>query len=289
MPFSIFQRTLKQSVSIDGTGLFSGRKIRMFLHPAEADSGLVFQTQGRRLEAKIDRVKKTFRTTSLGDGQVLLSTVEHLLAALYAFGICNLFIEVEGPEVPILDGSAKEFCRLIEQTGWAELAAEREILKIEEPFYYRREKTLITALPFDGLRLSYLFHDPKLSFGTQFFTVDLDEKSFSEALAPARTFSVFEEIKPLLDQGLIKGGALESAVVIKEGRLLNPEGFRFPEELARHKLLDLIGDLSLCGALIQGQITALCSGHAANTAFVRGLLQHMRKEHASFAFNDSRN
>ncbi len=290
MVFSDLQKTLKREISISGIGLFSGQKSCLNLLPAEKDTGILFKVsnQGSNhvIKATVENVKNTLRSTALGSDQAMILTVEHLLAALYAFGISNLIIELEGIEVPILDGSAKEFAELIEEAGIDDQKALREVLKIEEPVYFTKNEVQLIALPHDKPKISYLFHYPTFDPASQFVSLTLEKAAFVKEIAPARTFSFYEEIKPFLDQGLIKGGGLDSAILVKENKVLNPEGLRFVDEFARHKMLDLIGDLSLSGRVILGHVIALRSGHASNVAFVKKMLQNERKKNECFAVND---
>ena len=286
MVFSALQKTLKKEISISGIGLFSGQKSSLKFIPAEKDTGILFKTANGMIKAAAENVKRTMRCTTLGSASSMLMTVEHLLAALYAFGISNLIIEVEGIEVPILDGSAKGFSELIEKAGIEEQKSLREVLKITEPVYFSDNAVQLIALPCEKPKISYLFNYPSYSPPSQFFSFTLEKTAFVREIAPARTFSFYEEIKPFLDQGLIKGGSLDSAVLVKENKVLNPEGLRFTDEFVRHKTLDLIGDLSLAGKMILGHIIAIRSGHASNVAFVKKMLQKERKQNECFAIND---
>ena len=288
MVFSVFQKTLKRKISVEGASLFSGEKSSVILVPSPENSGIFFKTSKGRVEALAENVKRTLRCTCLEKKELKVSMVEHLLAALYAFGITNLEIEVEGQEIPILDGSAKGWVDLIEQAGTCEQTAKRETLKIESPIFLTQDDVQLIALPCGGFKISYLFHHPRLNPPSQFLSLTPFD-SFGLDIAPARTFSIYEEIEPFLNQGLIKGGSLDSAILIKENKVLNPEGLRFSDEFVRHKILDLIGDLSLSGKAIVGHIIALRSGHASNVAFVKKLLQNEREPNVSFAFNDGRN
>lgn len=287
MNFSIFQKTLKRKVSIAGEGLFSGKESTLTLLPAKENSGVFFQTNKGKIPALAENVKTTIRCTVLGQEDDSVSTVEHLLSVLYAYGISNVEIAIEGEEVPILDGSGQKFAELIEKAGIEEQEEAREILKIEKPVVLSKDDVQLIALPYGQFKISCLFHHPKLDPPSQFLSL-LPYENF-DAIASARTFSVYEEIKPFLNQGLIKGGGLESAVLIKENKVLNPEGLRFKDEFVRHKILDLIGDLSLSGKAIIGHVIALRSGHASNVAFVKKILQNEREQNASFAFNHGRN
>ena len=293
MAFSVLQKTIKREISFSGIGLFSGQKSTVKLIPAEKDTGILFKINDTLMTAEVKNVKSTNRCTVLGDdkNQCQIGTVEHLLSALYALGISNLIVEVEGLEIPILDGSAGELVKLIEIAGIKEQTALREVLKIEEPVYFDNHTTQMIALPYEGLKISCLFCYPAdlEKPAQQFFSLIVEKDSFIKEIAEARTFSFYEEIKPFLDQGYIKGGSLENAILIKENKVLNPEGLRFEDEFVRHKILDLIGDLSLIRRAVSGHIIALQSGHTTNVAFVQKLLQKEKEKHGTFAFNSERN
>lgn len=280
------QRTLSHSVSADGLGLFSGQKVSIKLLPAAANSGIVFKRTDLPhqplLPARSDCVQGTPRCTIIGNGQDYVQTVEHLLAALRAFEIDNLLIEISGCEVPIFDGSSKHFVSMIEEGGVCDLDANRIIIGIKSPISYSQGDIHIIALPSDEYRISYTLHYPHCqTIGTQFYSFALDPDRFKHEIASCRTFSVYEEIAPMIEKGLVKGGSLDNAVIIKNGAVVNPEGLRYPNEMVRHKVLDLIGDLSLVWPFkIKAHIIAVRSGHASNIAFAKQLLNHIIMENA---------
>ncbi len=244
---------------------------RIRLIPASKDTGIVFQRTdlpGRpEIPALLDFVSGTPRCTCLGKGTASVQMVEHLLSAFYGLGIDNLRIELEGPEIPAGDGSAIEYVRLIEASGVHTLDAPKKIIRVEQPVYWSQGDIQIVALPSPEFRISYTLHYPQSPvIRTQFYSFN---ERYKEEIAPCRTFSLYEEIAPFLEKGLIKGGGLGNALIIQGDRILNPEGARFPDEMVRHKVLDMIGDLSLLGGFLQGHILSVRSGHAANVAFAK--------------------
>jgi UDP-3-O-[3-hydroxymyristoyl] N-acetylglucosamine deacetylase len=270
------QRTIRSEVGASGVGLFSGAKVSLKILPSSPGSGIVFRRvdlPGKpEIPARLSFVKETPRCTRLANGEASILMVEHLLSALKAMGIDNAVVEVEGPEILAADGSAKPFVDLIEKGGIQEQLLPRAELKIVNPIYFSQGDAHLIALPAEEFRISYTMHYPQSSLlGSQYYTLFLNEERFKKEIAPSRTFSLYEEIFPLIEKGVIRGGGLENALVIKEERVMNPDGTRFPNEMVRHKVLDLIGDLALIGATVQGHIIAVCSGHASNIAFAKKL------------------
>ena len=270
------QKTLKRDITISGIGLFTGERSQMRLLPAEPGSGIVFQRvdlPGKPIiPARLAFVKEAVRTTRLANEAASLNMVEHLLSALFASEVDNVFIEVSGPETPSCDGSAKPFVDLIDEVGTVLQNEPRQFLTISQPVFFSLEETQLIALPSEEFRISYTLHYPGSTLpGSQFYTFSLHRERYKTEIAPARTFSLYEEIAPFIEKGYIKGGGLENALVIKDGQILNPEGARFRDEMVRHKILDLIGDLSLVGRPIKAHIIAIRSGHASNVAFAREL------------------
>jgi UDP-3-O-[3-hydroxymyristoyl] N-acetylglucosamine deacetylase len=272
------QKTIKREASLSGTGLFTGQQVSVTLKPAPKNFGIVFQridlADKPKFPASLDFVKETPRCTIIGYGTVGILTVEHLLSALAAYEIDNLLIEINGPEVPACDGSSEPFVKMIEECEIVEQMANKKILKIEKATYWSKGDVHIVALPSDLYRISYLLHYPNSEIlKGQYFTSQIDSLTYKKSIAPCRTFSIYEEIEPLLKKGFIKGGVLDNAVIIKDNKILNPDGIRFPEEMARHKILDLVGDLSLmykCSKFF-GHIIAIRSGHSSNISFARML------------------
>lgn len=272
------QRTFKQRATLGGVGLHSGANVRLTLAPAPPDSGIVFVrtdvTPRVEIPALSEHVVDTTMNTSLGRERVRIGTVEHLLAALAGCGIDNARIEVEGPEVPILDGSAEPFVALVRSAGVHEQRATRRYLLVRRPVVVSDGDKLARLTPARGARFSVNytidFQHPLIS--DQSFRLDMSDRSFQREIARARTFGFKRDVERLHRAGLARGGSLENAVVVDDFNILNPEGLRFPDEFVRHKILDALGDLSLIGMPILGQLTAVKSGHALNHQLVRKVL-----------------
>jgi UDP-3-O-[3-hydroxymyristoyl] N-acetylglucosamine deacetylase/3-hydroxyacyl-[acyl-carrier-protein] dehydratase len=252
----------------------------MTLLPAPAQSGIRFRRvdlEGKpEIEARVENVVQTNRSTTLARGNAKIQTVEHVLAALAGYGVDNAVVELDANEPPIGDGSAREYGKMIEHAGVAPQAELRETFTIKEPLQLQNEETLMSIFPHDRLKVSCTSADKGGRF-SQFFSVDITPESWKREISDARTFCFFEEIEYLIKHGLIKGGSLENAVVIRDDAVLTTEPLRFPEEFVRHKILDIIGDLSLLGRPLCGHIVAVRPSHSANCELARLIQQQMRK------------
>lgn len=272
----IYQSTLAKTVSISGIGLHSGARINMTLRPAEAGTGIIFHRslgeQTVSIPACADNVVDTRMATVLGRGEARVSTVEHLLASLAAYGIDNLHIDIDGPEVPILDGSSIPFATLLETAGQRKLSRKRTFLAIRHPLTVSDGDKRINIIPSRFYRMTYdiAFEHPCIP--VQQRSLKISAESFRRELAPARTFGFLRDVERLKAAGLARGGSLENAIVIDDERILNPEGLRFPDEFVRHKILDAIGDLSLLGYPILGHVRAYKAGHDINHQLVKKIL-----------------
>ena len=248
--------------------------------PAEPNTGIRFRRvdlEGKpEIEAKVEYVSATNRSTSLSKGHAKIHTVEHVLAAFAGSQIDNAIIELDANEPPIADGSAREYLKLIKAAGIVAQNEPREVFSVTTPIAYENEETTVTVLPYKGLKITCTSADKKNRF-TQFFTIEITPETWERDIAHARTFCFFEEIEYLIKNGLIKGGSLENAVVIREDAILTTEPLRYPEEFVRHKILDIIGDFSLAGAPINAHIIAVRPGHAANCEVAKLILAQMRK------------
>ena len=267
------QRTFKQRATMSGIGLHSGASVRLTLAPAPIDSGIVFTSSGVEIPALSAFVVDTNMNTSLGRGPVRIGTVEHLLAALSGCGIDNARIEVEGPEIPIADGSSEPFVALIREAGLHEQRAPRRYLMVRKSVTVVENDKLARLSPSRGrFAVNYVidFRHPLIS--DQSYRLELNEKSFQREIARARTFGFKRDVERLHRDGLALGGSLDNAVVVDDFNILNPEGLRYPDEFVRHKILDALGDLSLLGMPVIGQLTAVKSGHALNQQLVRKVL-----------------
>jgi UDP-3-O-[3-hydroxymyristoyl] N-acetylglucosamine deacetylase len=273
-----FQKTLAQPVSFSGIGLHTGSTVTMTFHPF--DKGIVFERvdlpERPRIPALAQYVQDTSRSTNLGTENARIHTVEHVLAALYAMEIDNVLIHVNAAEPPIGDGSSLPFLAMIEEAGVKQLSAEAKIYRLEKPVVYSEGPIHLVALPSDEYRISYTLHYPKsAALRAQYASLVVSKETFPTEIAPCRTFALYDEISALMDRGLIKGGSLENAVVIKDDVVFSKEGLKFPDEMARHKILDLIGDLSLTGVHFTAHIMAIRSGHQANVALAQLLTKEL--------------
>jgi UDP-3-O-[3-hydroxymyristoyl] N-acetylglucosamine deacetylase len=268
------QRTVAKRVSCTGVGLHSGKPATLTLAPAAADAGITFVRMdlGVEIPARNEFVTDTTLSTSIASGKARVSTVEHVMAALHGMGIDNCRVEVDGPEIPILDGSAAPFVCLVHEAGVKVLSAGKRYLVIDEPVELRDGDKLARLDPADAFSVEFTadFNHPLIT--NQAFRVTLSDRTFEREVARARTFCFRRDIERMQAMGLAKGGSLENAIVVDEFSILNPEGLRFPDEFARHKVLDAVGDLALFGMPVIGALSAVKSGHAMNQALVKKVL-----------------
>ena len=270
----IQQKTLKQSTSCIGTGLHSGRKVRLNLEPAPADTGIVFRRSDRddfEIPATARHLSHINHATCLARDDVRIETVEHLLAAFHALGVDNVVVELDGAEVPIMDGSAAPFIYLIHEAGIKKLLAARPALKLTKPVSVGDRGRSVTAYPSGSLKLSYTikFNHPLLRH--QEYSAEIDETSFVEDIAPARTFGFLKDVELMRQAGLALGGSLDNAIVLGETGVLN-NPLRFADEFVRHKVLDLLGDLVLLGRPLIAHVVAMRAGHELHTQLVKKIL-----------------
>ncbi len=274
----ICQTTFANPTAISGIGLHTGERINMTLRPAEANTGIVFHRRvGERtvtIEAISGNVVDTRLATVLGKGDVRISTVEHLLSALAAYGVDNLHIDIDGPEVPIMDGSAAPFASIIEEAGQLRLSQSRKFLAIRQPVSVIDGEKRVSIIPSRFFRITFdiAFQHPCIALQQR--SVKVSSATFRRDLAPARTFGFLRDVETLKAAGLARGGSLENAIVVDDERILNPEGLRFQDEFVRHKILDAIGDLSLIGYPILGHVRAFKAGHDVNHQLVEKLLDN---------------
>ncbi len=272
----IYQRTLASATRCSGTGLHSGREVSLSLKPANEDTGIVFTRTDLSEAVPISVGMKTISdstfATSLENRGVSISTVEHLLAAISGLGVDNSIVEVDAPEVPIMDGSAAPFVSLIKEAGIVEQERPRQYLVIRKVIKIVEGERWIEVRPSKSLKISYTvdFDHPMIS--EQSYEVSFSGRAFQEEISPARTFGFLSDVAKLRSNGYALGGSLENAVVVDDSGVLNEGGLRFPDEFVRHKILDLIGDLSLLGHPVIGHVIAHKSGHALNHRLLRELL-----------------
>ena len=261
------QRTILREISIKGKSLHTGEEVNLTLKPALENTGVIFRRidlLGKpELKPLIDLVDDLVRSTTIADGHAKVHTIEHVLSALSGCGVDNVLIEMDASEPPILDGSAKHFVNLIQQAEPIEQDAEREYFVLEEPISVTRGSSSIIALPHDGFRITCTSADDR-GIHTQHLSLDLDPETYVAQVAPARTFTIYEDIEELLKLGKIKGGSLDSAIVIKGDKIVSKEPLRFKDEFVRHKILDILGDITLVGMPIKAHIVGVRPGHAIN-------------------------
>ena len=272
----ICQTTIARSTAISGIGLHTGQRINMTLRPADPGVGIVFHRQiGDRkvtIEAVSENVVDTRLATVIGKGEARVSTIEHLLAALAAYGVDNLHIDIDGPEVPIMDGSAAPFASVLEEAGLARHSASRKFLAIRKPVSVIDGEKRVSIIPSRFFRITFdiAFQHPCIALQQR--SVKVTTAGFRKELAPARTFGFLKDVESLKAAGLARGGSLENAIVVDDEKILNPEGLRFHDEFVRHKILDAIGDLSLIGYPILGHVRAFKAGHDLNHQLVEKII-----------------
>ena len=267
------ERTLASRVHCTGIGVHTGKPVTLTLRPAAAGTGVLFVRSdlGRdvRFPARAEWVVDTRLATTLGNREHRLSTVEHLLAALYGLGVDNCTVEVSGPELPIMDGSASPFAYLVQQAGLRPQRRMRRRLVIRRPIEVRDGNRFVRVLPSREFRITSTIDFDHPAIGVQSLrSLTISPRVFLREIAPARTFGFLREVQALQAMGLARGGSLQNAVVLDDARVLNREGLRFPDEFVRHKVLDLIGDLSLLGLPVQGHFKVMRGGHPLHRALV---------------------
>jgi UDP-3-O-[3-hydroxymyristoyl] N-acetylglucosamine deacetylase len=270
------QTTLASAVETDGIGLHTAVPVHVRLAPAPPDTGYVFRRTdlgGFEIPATVESVAQCGYATTLMRTGVMLSTVEHLLAALRGLGVDNAFIEVDNLEVPILDGSAEVFAEMIEQAGVVDQPLARRALLVREKVSFEQGNRRISVEPSDAYEIDCLIDFPHPMIGVQRFATTLDNGSFSREIAAARTFGFTEEIEALRRANLIRGGSLENAIVLSPEGMLNKTGLRFRDEFVRHKILDIVGDLALLGMPILGRVVAERTGHIMHAGLMSKLLR----------------
>ncbi len=274
----IKQRTLKNVIRATGVGLHTGQKVYLTLRPAVADTGIVFRRVDLDVPVEIPATPEnvgdtTLSTTLIKDG-VRISTVEHLLSALAGLGIDNAYIDLNAPEVPIMDGSAGPFVFLIQSAGIQEQNAPKRFIRIKKPITVEDGDKWVRFEPFDGFKVSFTidFDHPVFSNHQQTAEVDFSTTSFVKEISRARTFGFMSQIEALRANNLALGGSLDNAVVLDDYRILNEDGLRYMDEFVKHKILDSIGDLYLLGRSLIGEFSGYKSGHELNNRLLRTLL-----------------
>ncbi len=274
----ITQRTLKNVIRASGVGLHTGEKIHLTLRPAQENSGIIFMRSdiqdSPRIKACIDNVGDTQLSTSLEKNGVKVSTVEHLLSAIAGLGIDNLFVELSGPEVPIMDGSASPFVFLLQSAGVQEQAVAKTFVRIKKPVRVVDQDRWAEFQPYNGFKVAFTidFDHPVFQARPQFAEIDFSSTSFVKEVCRSRTFGFLRDFEFLRAQNLALGGSLDNAIAVDDQKILNEDGLRYEDEFVKHKILDAIGDLYLLGHSLIGSFKGYKSGHELNNKLLKTLL-----------------
>mgnify|MGYP000067357722 CR=1 FL=1 len=273
----LYQRTLAKKVQVTGIGIHSGKKVTMTLHPAEADFGIQFRRvdldNAEILKATAETVGATENNTTIGGGLNAVHTVEHLLAVLYGLGINNCFIEIDGPEVPIMDGSGASFVFLLKETGVVSLNKSKKFLVVLEPVEVKVGDKWARIEPSSKLIIESTIVFAHSLIKKQVKSFEFSCENFIDEISRARTFGMLRDVDMLKRKGLAKGGSLDNCIVFDDYKVVNEDGLRFEDECIRHKILDTVGDISLLGHEIAGKITTFKSGHNLHNLLCRKLLE----------------
>src|ERR1051325_6080355 len=275
------QQTLARSATVSGTSLHTGEKVTLKLQPAPVDFGIKFRPKDLQDEptiyATIANLKTVERATTIGEGPVRVHTVEHVLSSLSAMGVDNAIVEMDANEPPIGDGSARPYVELIKKAGIVAQDTPRRVFDLREPIHVETKTgSILVILPDPKFRISCTQAGPNGQF-TQFLSTEITPATYEREIAPARTFVYYEDVQPLMEKNLIKGGSLENAIVVRGEAILSKEPLRFPDEFVRHKIIDIIGGLALFGQRIRGHIIAVKPGHGANAELVRALTREFAR------------
>ena len=270
------QRTLKNSIHCSGIGLHSGVKVNMTLHPAEADTGIRFRRNGTVQRTEVaaiwqNAIETPLSTTLMGEADIKIGTIEHLLSALSGCAIDNVVIELNGPEVPVMDGSSAPFVFLIECAGSVTQDAPRRALEIRRDVTVSDSRRAVTAMPGRGLSIDFEIDFDNAAVARQRWSFQVTQASYKREVSRARTFGFLEEVDKLREMGLALGGSLDNAIVIDGDRVLNDGGLRYDNEFVRHKVLDLIGDLALIGGPVIGKFCCTRTGHSMTLRLLQAL------------------
>jgi UDP-3-O-[3-hydroxymyristoyl] N-acetylglucosamine deacetylase/3-hydroxyacyl-[acyl-carrier-protein] dehydratase len=279
-----FQHTVSKTAGFSGTALHTGEKVTLKLQPAPVDHGIKFRRKDLQdeptVDAKIENLKTVERATTIGEGSVRVHTVEHVLAALWAMGVDNAIVEMDANEPPIGDGSAQAYVDLIMKAGVTAQDEPRKFFDSRETMHVESKTgALVVLLPDEKFRISCTQAGPNNRFA-QFLSMEVTPAVFEREIALARTFVYYEDVKPLMDKNLIKGGSLENAIVVRGDAVLSKEPLRFADEFVRHKILDIIGDLALVGRRIRGHVVAVKPSHATNAELARSITREQTRRSA---------
>ena len=272
-----FQRTIRKRVTVEGIGIHTGKAARLNFCPAPANTGVHFKRTDLKgqpsLRAHVSNVQATGYATTLGGPDFSVSTVEHCLSTLSALRIDNLTIELDGPEIPIGDGSALPFYEALSSAGFIELDYPRQYLYIQDPIFFGDDQKNACVVPYNGLRISFTIDFPHPKVGHQTLDLDINVNTFARDIAPARTFGFLKDVQALQSRGLALGGSLDNAIVLDDEKVLNPEGLRFVDEFVRHKVLDALGDLVNLGYPLMGHVRLIRAGHDLTNKFIAKILE----------------
>lgn len=271
------QRTIRKKVSVEGIGLHSGQPVQLTFRPAPEGSGIHFfrmdLSHHPSVPAQADFVTTTQFATTVGRNGISISTVEHCLSAVAALRLDNLFIEVNGPELPIIDGSARPFYDALQSVGFQQQEIPRKYAFVTEHLFLGDQDKYATLAPYSGLRITCTIEFAHPKIGLQSLDLDINESSYEVELAGARTFGFLKDVESLKAKGLARGGSLENAVVMNTSDIINPEGLRYPDEFVRHKILDALGDLATLGMPLMGHVTLYKSGHDMMNRLVKKVIE----------------
>jgi len=269
------QRTIRKSVEIVGVGLHKGVPIKMTLEPLDANMGIIFYRidEGVNIPLTTEYVVDTKMATVIGKDGVVVSTIEHLLSAIYAYGIDNLKIVLDNDEIPILDGSSSGFCMLLDEVGIKELDATKKAIKVKKEVEVKVDGKFVKLKPSNHIIYDFSIDFDHPAIGEQQFKFDYSIEEYKENISKARTFGFLHEVQYLRSIGLAQGGSLENAIVLDDQKIINPEGLRFDDEFVRHKILDAIGDMSLLGYTMIGEYNAHAGSHHLNHLLTKELLK----------------
>ncbi|NPA59748.1 MAG: UDP-3-O-acyl-N-acetylglucosamine deacetylase [Epsilonproteobacteria bacterium] len=271
----MYQTTIKKPVELVGIGLHKGTPVRLRLEPLESDNGIVFYRSDVdvAISLKPENVVDTKMATVIGKNGAVISTIEHMLSAVYAYGIDNLRVIVDADEIPVMDGSSASFCMLLDEAGIKELDKPKKIMRIKKEVMVKDGDKYVKLSPSPDLKYDFTIKFPHPVINKQEYVLEFTKETYKNEIARARTFGFLHEVQYLRSKGLALGGTLENAIVLDEKKILNPEGLRFPDEFVRHKILDAIGDMSLIGMNFVGNYEALAGSHDLNHKLTLELLK----------------
>jgi len=269
------QTTVSKKVESVGIGLHKGEPIKITLEPLEANSGIVFYRNdvGMSIKACPQNVVNTSNATVIGDGQNYISTIEHLLSAIYSYGIDNILITLDSAEVPVMDGSGASFCMMLDEAGLRELEVNKSVLIIKREVEVKDGAKFARVKPSKKPSYNFEIDFPHPIIGKQDYQLEFSKKAYIEEISRARTFGFLKDVQYLRSRGLALGGSLENAIVLDDKKILNPEGLRFPKEFVKHKILDAIGDLALLGAPVVADYESFAGSHNLNHLLTKEILK----------------